>query len=507
MNRNVMITCALTGAGDTVGRSEHVPVTPEQIAESGIAAARAGATIVHVHVRDPETGKGSRDVALYREVVERIRASDVDVIVNTTAGMGGDLVLDPQRPHDVPRGHRPGAAASTGSPTSRSCSPTSARSTAAASTSARAAWSTSARRTCSARARRRSRSSASAARWRSSTPATCGSPTELVEEGLIDAPAMFQLCMGIPYGAPADPLTLAAMVNQLPEDAVWASFALGPMQMPWVAQSVLLGGHVRVGLEDNLYLSKGVKATNAQLVERARTIVESMGAHVATPDEGREILALKPTMSRPAPEDVRTVTCVGAGVIGGGWVAYFLARGYRVVAWDPRRGRRGPPAPPGRRGLAGADRARPRRGRQPRQPDASSPTWPRPAPQADFVQESAPEDLELKRTLLADIDAATPVDVVISSSTSGYGMSEMQAKCAHPERTVVGHPFNPPYLIPLVEVVGGTATSPEAVDVGLGLLPARRQVRDHHGPRGAGLHRQPAAGGAVARGAAHGRRR
>ena len=98
VNRNVMITCALTGAGDTVGRSEHVPVTPEQIAESGIAAARAGATIVHVHVRDPETGKGSREVALYREVVERIRASDVDVIINTTAGMGGDLMLDPHDP-------------------------------------------------------------------------------------------------------------------------------------------------------------------------------------------------------------------------------------------------------------------------------------------------------------------------------------------------------------------------------------------------------------------------
>jgi uncharacterized protein (DUF849 family) len=116
---------------------------------------------------------------------------------------------------------------------------------------------------------------------------------QLVAEGLIDQPAMYQLCLGIPYGAPADPGTLAAMVNQLPEDAVWASFALGPMQMPWVAQSILLGGHVRVGLEDNLYLRKGVKATNAQLVEQARTIVEAMGAHVATPDEGREILALK----------------------------------------------------------------------------------------------------------------------------------------------------------------------------------------------------------------------
>jgi len=117
---------------------------------------------------------------------------------------------------------------------------------------------------------------------------------ELVAEGLVDAPAMFQLCMGIPYGAPADPATLAAMVNQLPEGAVWASFALGAMQMPWVVQSILLGGHVRVGLEDNLYLRKGVKATNAQLVEQARTIVEAMGASVATPDQAREILRLKP---------------------------------------------------------------------------------------------------------------------------------------------------------------------------------------------------------------------
>jgi carnitine 3-dehydrogenase len=167
-------------------------------------------------------------------------------------------------------------------------------------------------------------------------------------------------------------------------------------------------------------------------------------------------------MTRPAPGEVRTVTCIGAGVIGGGWVAYFLAHGYRVAAWDPAED-----AEARLRHLVAA-------------------AWPAlielglsdgasidnltvehdlaaACAQADFIQESAPEDLELKRTLLADIDAATPVDVVISSSTSGYGMSEMQTKCAHPERTVVGHPFNPPYLIPLVEVVGGVATSPEAV--------------------------------------------
>jgi len=167
-------------------------------------------------------------------------------------------------------------------------------------------------------------------------------------------------------------------------------------------------------------------------------------------------------MSRPAPEEVRTVTCIGAGVIGGGWVAHFLARGYRVVAWDPARDAEArlrhlvEAAWPALTELglaagAGIDNLTVER-------DLAAA-----CAQAEFVQESAPEDLELKRTLLADIDAATPVDAVISSSTSGYGMSEMQTRCAHPERTVVGHPFNPPYLIPLVEVVGGTATSPEAV--------------------------------------------
>jgi carnitine 3-dehydrogenase len=167
-------------------------------------------------------------------------------------------------------------------------------------------------------------------------------------------------------------------------------------------------------------------------------------------------------MTRVAPEEVRTITCVGAGVIGGGWVAYFLAHGFRVVAWDPAEDAEArlrhlvDAAWPALTELGLADGAS--TGNLTVVPDLAAA-----CAQADFVQESAPEDLELKRTLLADIDAATPVDVVISSSTSGYGMSEMQIKCAHPERTVVGHPFNPPYLIPLVEVVGGTATSSEVV--------------------------------------------
>jgi carnitine 3-dehydrogenase len=167
--------------------------------------------------------------------------------------------------------------------------------------------------------------------------------------------------------------------------------------------------------------------------------------------------------SRLAPEDVRTITCVGAGVIGGGWVAYFLAKGYRVVAWDPA-----PDAEPRLRHLVTA--AWPALTELGLADGASidnlvyEPDLAAACGQADFVQESAPEDLDLKRTLLADIDAASPEGVVISSSTSGYGMSEMQDKCAHPERTVVGHPFNPPYLIPLVEVVGGSSTSAEVVE-------------------------------------------
>ena len=293
MNRNVIITCALTGAGDTVGRSEHVPVTPEQIAESGIAAARAGAAIIHIHVRDPETGVGSRDVELYREAVGLIRASDVDVVVNTTAGMGGDLVLDPHDPTtfvegtDLVSGVERLAHVEELLPDicTLDCGSLNFGEGSLVYVSTPDMLREGAKRIQELGVRVEMEIFDTGHLWFAKT---------LVEEGLVDAPAMFQLCMGIPYGAPADPRLLATMVDQLPEGAVWASFALGSMQMPWVAQSVLLGGHVRVGLEDNLYLSRGVKATNAQLVERARGIVEGMGASVATPDEAREILKLKP---------------------------------------------------------------------------------------------------------------------------------------------------------------------------------------------------------------------
>ena len=293
MNRNVIITCALTGAGDTTSKSEHVPVRPEQIAESGIAAARAGAAVVHVHVRDPQTGQGSRDVALYREVVERIRASDVDVVVNTTAGMGGDLVLDPKQPTrfvegtDLVSGVERLAHVEELLPDicTLDCGSLNFGEGSLVYVSTPDMLREGAKRIQELGVRVEMEIFDSGHLWFA---------RQLVDEGLIDDPPMFQLCMDIPYGAPADPALLAAMVNQLPDGAVWASFAIGRMQMPWVAQSVLLGGHVRVGLEDNLYLSRGVKATNAQLVERAGSIVEAMGATVATPDDARSILKLKP---------------------------------------------------------------------------------------------------------------------------------------------------------------------------------------------------------------------
>ncbi len=293
MNRKVVITCALTGAGDTVGRSEHVPVTPQQIAESGVAAARAGAAVVHVHVRDPRTGAGTREVALYREVVERLRASDVDVVINTTAGMGGDLYLDPEDPSgfaegtDLVSGLDRLAHVEELLPDicTLDCGSLNFGEGSLVYVSTPDMLRAGAKRIRELGVRPELEIFDTGHLWFAN---------KLLDEGLLDTPAMYQLCMGIPYGAPAEPALLAAMAAQIPPGVVWASFAIGRMQMPWVAQSVLLGGHVRVGLEDNLYLGRGNKVTNAQLVTNAVTIIEAMGAQVATPDEAREILGLRP---------------------------------------------------------------------------------------------------------------------------------------------------------------------------------------------------------------------
>ncbi|GGQ15312.1 3-keto-5-aminohexanoate cleavage protein [Streptomyces mutabilis] len=293
MTENVIITCALTGAGDTVRKSPHVPVTPEQIAGNAVEAAAAGAAVVHIHVRDPETGDPSRDPKLYREVVERIKETGTDVVINLTAGMGGDLVIDP----DDPLTHLPGTDLVSGLERlphvedllpdicTLDCGSLNFGDGSNLYVSTPDMLRAGARRIQELGVRPELEIFDTGQLWFAK---------QLLAEGLLDDPTVFQLCMGIPWGAPADPGVLQSMVNMLPEGARWASFALGRMQMPWVAQSILLGGHVRVGLEDNLYLGKGNKATNAQLVERAVTITESIGARVATPDEARATLGLMP---------------------------------------------------------------------------------------------------------------------------------------------------------------------------------------------------------------------
>ncbi|MFD3365352.1 3-keto-5-aminohexanoate cleavage protein [Streptomyces albidoflavus] len=292
MTENVIITCALTGAGDTVRKSPHVPVTPEQIARNAVEAAAAGAAVVHIHVRDPETGDPSRDPKLYREVVERIKETGTDVVINLTAGMGGDLVIDP----DDPLTHLPGTDLVGGLERlphvedllpdicTLDCGSLNFGDGSNLYVSTPDMLRAGARRIQELGVRPELEIFDTGQLWFAK---------QLLAEGLLDAPTVFQLCMGIPWGAPADPGVLQSMVNMLPDGARWASFALGRMQMPWVAQSILLGGHVRVGLEDNLYLGKGDKATNAQLVERAVTLTESIGARVATPDEARATLGLK----------------------------------------------------------------------------------------------------------------------------------------------------------------------------------------------------------------------
>lgn len=292
MNTEVIVTCALTGAGDTVGRSPHVPVTPAQIAASAVEAANAGAAVVHIHVRNIETGGPSREVALYADVVRRVKESGVDVVINLTAGMGGDLVIDQEDPLKPVDGtdlvnamdRLPHVEELLPDICTLDCGSLNFGEGSQLYVSTPDMLRAGAKRIQELGVKPELEIFDTGHLWFAS---------KMVSEGLIDPPPLFQLCMGIPYGAPAEPNLLQAMVALLPAGAQWASFAIGRNQMPWVAQSVLLGGHVRVGLEDNLYLGKGVKATNGQLVERAVGIVEDLGATVVGPDRARELLRLK----------------------------------------------------------------------------------------------------------------------------------------------------------------------------------------------------------------------
>ena len=292
MNRNVFITCAVTGSGGTQDRSEHVPRSPEQIANSAIAAAKAGAAVVHCHVRDPETGAPSRDPKLYRELTERIRDSETDVVLNLTAGMGGDMVFGPPTaPLPVQDGTDMASAEERMAPMADclpeictlDCGTMNFGESDYIMTNSPAMLKDMAAQIQAMGVRPEIEAFDTGhvllAKW-------------LQDQGLIDNPTMIQLCMGIPWGAPDDFSTFQAMVNAVPDDWTFSAFSIGRNQLPYVPMAINAGGNVRVGLEDNIWLSKGVLASNGDLVSRAVTIAEAMGSTIIGPEAVREQMQL-----------------------------------------------------------------------------------------------------------------------------------------------------------------------------------------------------------------------
>ncbi|MEM9331226.1 MAG: 3-keto-5-aminohexanoate cleavage protein [Pseudomonadota bacterium] len=292
-NRDVFITCAVTGSGGTQDRSHHVPRSPEQIANSAIDAAKAGAAIVHCHVRDPESGTPSRKLEYYREVTDRIRNADVDVVLNLTAGMGGDMVFgSTEAPLPVNEQGTDMIGATERIAHIRECLPEICTLDCGTMNFAEADY-------VMTNTPGMLRAMGSMMTELGVCPEIEAFDTghlwfakELVKEGTLSSPALVQLCMGVPWGAPDDMNTFMAMVNNVPADWNWSAFSLGRNQMNYVANAVNAGGNVRVGLEDNLWLAKGQLATNAQLVERAVTIIENMGSTIMGPEAVREKLGL-----------------------------------------------------------------------------------------------------------------------------------------------------------------------------------------------------------------------
>src|SRR5215471_6832583 len=280
MQRKVMIACAVTGSADTPGKNPAVPVTPAQIAQSAIDAAKAGAAIVHIHVRDPQTTKPSMEVAHYREVVQRIRDSGSDVVINLTTGPGARFAPGA----DDPMKAGPGTNLKTAAERVRHVVELKPE-------------------ICSLDMG----SMNMGAHVFVNTPTILENMAvairdagllllakRMIETGHIKGPGMFQICLGISWGQPATSEAMTYMRNLLPKDSPWFAFGISLHQFPMAAQSVLLGGHIRVGLEDNIYLGKGQLApSNAALVEKAAKIVEVLGDHVATPAEARKMLGTR----------------------------------------------------------------------------------------------------------------------------------------------------------------------------------------------------------------------
>ena len=289
----VFITCAITGSGDTTSKSDLVPITPQQIAGAAVDAADAGAAIVHIHVRNPETGEPARDVELYAEVVERIRASSTDVVLNLTSGMGGDLTLGSAEEPLPPADEGTDMAGATErlahvrelkpEITTLDCGTMNFGEGDYIMVNSPSVLYEMARQVQKLGVRPEIEIFDTGHLWLAK---------HLVDEGLIDDPVMVQLCMGIPWGAPDDLNTFMAMVNNLPDDWIFSAFSLGRSQLPYVGLAAIAGGNVRVGLEDNIYLSRGQLATNADLVSRAVTILEAMNYEVLGPEAVRDKLHL-----------------------------------------------------------------------------------------------------------------------------------------------------------------------------------------------------------------------
>lgn len=291
--RKIILTCAVTGNAPFNPKHPAMPVTPAQIAEACMEAASAGASVVHIHVRDPKTGAGSRDPALFKEVVDRIRSAKLDVVINLTCGLGAFFLPDPEQesrglPESdvIPVAERvlhieqclPEIASldiTTGNQVEGSLEFVYLNTT----------------RTLRAMARRFQELRVKP-ELEVFGPGDLLFGNALLEEGLVDAPPLYQMVLGVKWGAPATAETMIYLRDLLPQGAFWAGFGIGRDQMPMVAQAALLGGNVRVGLEDNLYLKRGVFATNGQLVERATTIIDHLGMSVASPAEARQILQL-----------------------------------------------------------------------------------------------------------------------------------------------------------------------------------------------------------------------
>ncbi len=290
MNNKVFISCAVTGSGDTAKKHPDLPKTPEQIAKASIEAAKAGAAIAHIHVRE-EDGTPSRRLELYKEVVDRIRSSGTDVIINLTTGMGGDLDIGEHSPlqfgpmTDMANVMERIANAEHFLPEicTLDCGTLNFGDGSVITVNTPRDLRTAAKRLKEIKVKPEIEAFDLGNMWFGA---------QLYKEGLLSDPPMFQMCLGIPWGAPATPLAMQAMKDIMPKEGIWSGFAISKNEMPFVAQTVIMGGNPRVGLEDNLYLEKGKLASNPELVEKAIRIVNDLGVSIMTPEETREKLKL-----------------------------------------------------------------------------------------------------------------------------------------------------------------------------------------------------------------------